>query len=331
MDAIIIRYLRGMATQEEKKQLLEWLQQNEENKKIFSDMRDVWLASGNNPHYGSVYRGKAFKRFIGNVESHKRRRNRLTLNIFLRIAAIIVFLFLSMGIGYYVGQYQKEGRVEHAKFVTMNHFLMGNDSKGPITLPDGTLVWLHENSKLSYPEVFDENSRKVYLQGEAYFEVTENKNAPFQVQTNDITINVLGTCFNIKSYDYQPNVETVLLSGKINVFLPSIGESILMQPNQQILWSKENNTYKLTQVNADDYIIWINDRLAFTNEKLESIFFKMERWYNIRISCDPRVNLDQRLSFAIRRESKEEIFKLLTMIASICYQADGEEIKIYPQ
>lgn len=331
MDEIITRYLQGIATPEEKRQLLKWLQQDEEHKKIFSDMRDVWLATGNNPRYGPKYRKEAFGKFLENVERHKKKHNTPIYNIFLRIAAIIVVLFLSIGIGYYIGQSPKEDDMEQKTHIVMNHFLMGNDSKGSVTLPDGTLVWLHANSKLTYPEVFDKSFRKVYLQGEAYFEVTENKNAPFYVETGDMVVNVLGTCFNIKNYDHQLDVETVLLSGKINAFLPFNGENISMHPNQRILWDKQKNTYNLTTVNADDYIVWINDKLVLTNEKLESIFFKMERWYNIRISCDPRVNLDQRLSFTIRRESQEEILKLLTMIAPIRYQADNEEIKIYPQ
>ncbi len=328
MNEIITKYLQGEAKKEEKKQLLTWLQESEENKKLFSETRDIWLVSGKGPGFGPEYKEKAFKRFAQNVQAHEAKQKRFTLYSFRYIAAAIFLVLISLGIGYYMGQ-----RTDNNNYtaIAMNHFLMGEDSKGSIILPDGTVAWLHGNSKLSYPEEFASDFRKVQLEGEAYFEVVENKKAPFYVETEDMTVNVLGTRFNMKNYNYQPTTETTLLSGKVEVLFPSTGQRVLLEPNQKIVWNKATRNEKLSQVNAADYIVWINDRLVFTNEKLSTILFKMERWYNIEIHCDKKIDMEQRLSFTIRREAKDEIFKLLGMIAPLRYTIENEKVIIQPK
>ncbi|NDV57158.1 FecR family protein [Bacteroides sp. 519] len=327
MNELITKYLQGEANEAEKKQLLEWLQQDEENKKEFSAMRDAWLASGIGSRFSSEYKEKAFNQFIHNVETRKNR----TLSIQLgRIAAAVVLLIVTTGIGYMIGNKSAKQDIP-VEVIVKNNFLMGADSKGSVVLPDGSKVWLHGNSKLTYPDVFAATSRNVKVNGEAYFEVTENKDAPFIVETDNIHIKVLGTQFNMKDYDNQSTTETVLVSGKVEAFIPRTNERIMMKPNQKLLWDSVSKDYKLTEVDAKDYIVWINDKLVFNKEKLQTILFKMERWYNIKIVVDKKVDLNQRLSLTIRHEDKEEIFKLLGLIAPIRYQIDNKTATIRPK
>lgn len=328
MEDIITKYLLGEADEAEKKRLLDWLKESDENKKEFSDLRDIWLASGKNPLFGEEYRKKAFLTFRQNVVREEKKQKRFTLSRLSRIAAAVLLLLITTTGGYFLG---KRENPNMQQTVAINHFLMGSESKGSIVLPDGTVAWLHGNSKLSYPEVFDKDCRRVQLEGEAYFEVTENRKAPFYVETADMTVNVLGTRFNMKNYTYQPTTETTLLSGKVEVTFPSTGERVILEPNQKILWNKNNRSHDLSRVNADDYIVWINERLVFNKDRLSDILFKMERWYNIEIECDSKIDMDQRLSFTIRREAKDEIFKLLGMIAPIKYRIENEKVIIQPK
>ena len=114
----------------------------------------------------------------------------------------------------------------------------------------------------------------------------------------------------------EENVEAVgiLLSGKVEVFLPGLDKGIILKPNQKISCNKQNGTYNLAEVDASDYIIWIGDKLVCTNEKLSVVLHRMKHWYNLDIECRKGVPLDQRLSLTIRKESPEEILKLLTLI-----------------
>ncbi len=329
MDNIIIKYLQNEATEEEKKQLLEWLQADNNHKKEFSELRNAWLAAGNSPLFTPGYKEKSFQRFLHNIEDYEILKKKKSRQTFLyRIAAIALLVIATSGISYYAGKHTVIP--EEIIPIAMNHFIMGDDSKGPVTLPDGTVVWLHRNSKISFPEVFTGERRKVRLEGEGYFEVVKNDKMPFYVETGEMDIRVLGTCFNLKNYPQLETAEAVLLSGKVETNLPE-GLQINMQPNQRIVWNKNNRTYSTDFVNSDDYILWIKDKLVFSNETLRSIFFKMERWYNIHIVYSPNIDLEQRLSFTIRRETKEEIFKLLHIIAPINYGIMDDQIRIYPK
>ena len=104
-----------------------------------------------------------------------------------------------------------------------------------------------------------------------------------------------------------------------------------MKPNQKISCNRRNGAYKLDDVDASDYIIWIGDKLVCTNEKLSTVLHKMKHWYNMDVECTNGVLLDQRLSLTIRKESPEEILKLLALISPIRYTIEKDKIIISPK
>lgn len=159
--------------------------------------------------------------------------------------------------------------------LVMNHFIMGKESKGAITLPDGSVVWLHAESELTYPEQFPSSERKVQLRGEGYFEVKEDKEKPFRVETGELTVQVLGTRFDIKNYQSANTTETTLLDGSVAIHTPAGNRQILLKPNEKFVWNKETHTGQVSRVTASDYILWTNDRLVMTNEPLAAILFKL--------------------------------------------------------
>lgn len=327
MDEIITRYLQGEASDEEKKQLLDWLRQSDENKKTFSEMRDVWLASGAAPVLGKSFTEKGFIRFsreVNNYEKHHSRR----YHLFLRIAAAIALLLICSAGGYWVGRQAPSGN-EYA--AVMNRVIMGKESKGAVTLPDGTVAWLNAGSKLIYPEAFADDCRRVKLEGEGYFEVVRNEKSPFYVETEQMTVNVLGTCFDVKNYTNRATTETTLLSGKVEVYFPTTNKRIMLKPNQKVSCDKQTGAWQLSEVKAADYVVWIQDKLVFTNEKLSIILPQMEKWYNVDIVCDANVPMEQRLSLTIRRENKEEIFKLLGLISPISCRVTADKVYIQPK
>jgi ferric-dicitrate binding protein FerR (iron transport regulator) len=327
MEETIIKYLRGEATEEEKKQLWEWLSVNEENKIIFSQLRDIWIASGRSPAASQAYIEQMYDRFLQETKKKERElKSNRQKSFWTQIAAAICIGILFSALGYYLGWQRYKNGEQTA--VVMNHFMMGKDSKGSITLPDGTLVWLHSESKLTYPQVFTKKERRVKLEGEGFFEVSKNRKKPFIVESGDMIVQVLGTQFNMKNYANKNLAETTLLSGKVEVTQPSTNRKFILHPNQKLLIDSQSTHYKIEQVDGLDYIVWINDKITFTNEKLSDILFKMERWYNIDIECQKDVDLNQRLSFTIRREVEEEIFKVLEWIAPIRCTINKDKVVI---
>lgn len=330
MNDIILKYLQGNASEEEKRVLLDWLKASEANKRAYSEIRDQWLDSGSSPVANPEYVKQAFARFTAEIDKHDRKQQQMRLSYFIKVAASVAILLVCSVGSYFAGQKQFS-HSSSAEQLVINRVIMGKESKGPVTLPDGTIAWLNANSKLIYPEHFHPGKRQVQLEGEGYFEVVRDEKAPFLVETDGMVVNVLGTHFNVKNYENKETVETTLLSGKVEVFLPGLDKSIVLKPNQRISCDKQSGAYKLAEVDAADYIIWIGDKLVCTNEKLSVVLHKMKHWYNLDIECKNGVPLNQRLSLTIRKESPEEILKLLTLISPIRYTIEGEKIIISPK
>lgn len=178
-----------------------------------------------------------------------------------------------------VDEEMKEGETQfHEVFIP-------NGQTFKLKLSDGTLVWLNAGSKLRFPSHFSkrEEERMVYLEGEAFFEVSENKNHPFIVNTQEVDIKVLGTKFNVSSYDTDENIATTLVEGAVSVYETRSPENeILLSPNFQANYHKFGNSFDKTKVNTDNYTAWMQGRLIIDNLKFSEILQRLERRYAVK-------------------------------------------------
>lgn len=323
MENLIIKYLNETATHQEKEQLLEWLKSGEENKKLFRDVQQIWLASDNTLQKEAEI-AKAYLRFKENVQTYERgRKSTFRLPLFRTVAAAsVIIAIFSLG-GFFIGKHSVSPQLQ---VQTLHNVIIGKDSKGSITLPDGTEVWLNSESKLTYPENFAKEARVVQLEGEGYFNVVKNTKVPFYVETNEMKVNVLGTQFDMKNYPNRESMETTLLSGKVEVHFKDMDTGIVLKPNQKISIHKASGKHDIKELDARKQIVWINNQLAFSNEKLSDILHGIGFWYGLDIVYEGRVDLNQKLSLTIRKETKEEIFNLLSLIAPITYKIETERI-----
>src|SRR5688572_15893212 len=170
---------------------------------------------------------------------------------YVTAAAVIIML---TGIGYLHWRDQKKAAVLAS--LVEKHNARG--TKSTITLTDGSKVWLNADSKLQYPEVFSGNLREVYLNGEAFFEVTKNPSRPFIIHLANGTVRVLGTSFNIRAYDNEKTVETSVTTGKV-AFIPKYTtpakkqDTIFITPNNKVRYSLSAHLIKLeTTIAAED-------------------------------------------------------------------------------
>lgn len=151
-----------------------------------------------------------------------------------------------------------------------------------LTLSDSTRVWLNADSRLEYPLTFSGNMREVKLKGEAYFEVVKNAEAPFVVKTDLGDIKVLGTEFNIKCYSDETALVITLVNGKVK-FDDEINPSVILKPEEQLIFEKENRQSIVRKVNVNHYTGWKDNRLSFQGETLDMIMKTLSRWYNVEV------------------------------------------------
>lgn len=185
---------------------------------------------------------------------------------------------------------------------------VGKDYK--IILPEGTIAHLNSGSSLKFPSIFSNDLREVEVTGEVLFDVQQDVNRPFIVKTKSMLIEVLGTSFNVNSYEDNNSVYTTLISGSLKV--TDFKNSVILSPNQQAIYSKENSSITVKEVETDIYSSWSQGDFVFKDEKLINIIKSINRWYDFNFIFRDNECKDIRIGMNIKREeSFDKIFETL--------------------
>lgn len=215
-----------------------------------------------------------------------------------------------------------------------------------VTLPDGTRVWLNNDTKLIYARSFDKANRVVHLSGEAYFDVVKDKNHPFIIHTKTFDIKVLGTVFNVRAYPDDPVAQTSLISGKVAIHLKDHADTtIFLSPNEKATLTNDpvkagdKTQEKLPQVvlsplkklDADSSIAetgWLKNRLVFQEEPLDDIVTELERWYGVQITLENKPLRKKKISGIFENKSIAEVIEALQLVTGFKYTINGSHITI---
>ncbi|MDH6306455.1 ferric-dicitrate binding protein FerR (iron transport regulator) [Parabacteroides sp. PF5-5] len=262
---ILYRFFEGTASLEEEQQIREWMETSPENKSLFFKERKLFdamtlLATDDLAVKRQIHSG----RFLREM---------------LKIASVIL---LTLTAGYFFTQYRQS-----YKEIAMQTIHVPSGQRVNLTLPDGTNVWLNARTTLKYPVTFSAKERLMELDGEAYFEVTENKEKPFIVKTSKGAVEVLGTDFNVESYTWKNDFETTLMRGSVKVTSAANEEkTVTLTPdNKAILRDGE-----FVVERVDDYTTyrWIEGLICFKNESFTSIMKDFEKYYGVTIKVKNR-------------------------------------------
>ncbi|HKJ43629.1 MAG TPA: FecR domain-containing protein, partial [Sunxiuqinia sp.] len=207
--------------------------------------------------------------------------------------------------------------------------------KSEVVLPDSTHIWLNSGTRLRYPIQYGSGTRDVFLTGEAYFEVTPDKHKPFIVHAAQVNVKVLGTKFNVRAYSDDKDIETALLSGKVNLFVNHDSDNskkLVMKPGDLIDYTKSNHIIQKTGFDADEVIGWKNNRLVFRDDTFNNLVKKIERWYNVQIIYDKSRFQKQRLTVELREgESIERLFQIIEKAINVDYRIEKQKIYVSPK
>ena len=226
---------------------------------------------------------------------------------------------------------RKTGQVDDSK---MNEVVIPYGKKSQLILEDGTKVWLNAGSRMAFPTKFNSKKREVFLEGEAYFEVAHNPGKPFVVNTGEISIKVLGTRFNLSAYKTDKLTETVLLEGKVTLSeLSALGflkSETILAPNQKASYNRNNRSISVVNVtDADLAIAWTEGWFKFSQQSLNDVLNKLERYYNVQFVFDSKFPTTDLISGKLDlKESVESVMIALTDVADIQYRINGNKINI---
>lgn len=198
-----------------------------------------------------------------------------------------------------------------------------------LILADGSKVYLNSETQLIFPSSFEGETRQVELSGEAYFEVKKDSR-PFIIKTADMSIEVLGTSFNVNAYKTNPLINTTLVNGSIQVHLPNKPEAILLTPENNLSLDKSTNEISIQKVNTAIYTAWIKGEFVFRNQPLDDIFAQLTRWYDFSIAYeDPDIREMRFTGSAEKSRSLEFLLNQIQSVTEVKYKNEGDKIILY--
>ncbi|MHA4807338.1 FecR family protein [Flavitalea flava] len=220
---------------------------------------------------------------------------------------------------------------EGTDHVVFNSVKVPRKGKYQVVLADGTNVWLNAESSLTYPSAFVDAQRKVELTGEAYFEVARDPARPFHVVHKDLDVEVLGTNFNINSYEDEKTTKVTLLQGSVRVLsLPSAASAtVQLKPGQQAQYHPDGRLTVSEDADLEETMAWKNGRFQFKDTDLKSIMRQLMRWYDIEVAYEG--NIEDRFFTADISRSKNlsSVLKILEL-SNIHCTMEGKKLILRP-
>ena len=196
-----------------------------------------------------------------------------------------------------------------------------------LTLSDGTRVWLNSETSIQYPVAFGAKERRVFVQGEAYFEVAKDAKKPFTVQFMSSSVTVLGTSFNIRAYPEEKRSQTALAEGSVRIYSP--GSSMLLKPGEQAEVSALSGEMVKQEVEVKNFTSWKDGRFVFEQQPLEDIMRTLERWYDIRVIFKDEGAKRISLSGNMKRYGDfSQVMKMLQMTGDVRFELHGNDVYI---
>ena len=194
-----------------------------------------------------------------------------------------------------------------------------------VDLPDGTRVWLNSESALTYPMQFTEESRRVQLIGEAYFEVAHNPAQPFIVSTQTQEVTVLGTHFNIHAYTDEPTSRTTLIEGSVHVRLMNDDEGLILIPGEQAV--SDYQTIQAVRADQDQVLAWKNGKFVFHGQDLASIMRQISRWYDVDVQFEQPALRQFKFGGTVSRENNlSTVLKAMENTGNITFDVYGNTV-----
>ena len=377
VSRLIVKYLQGCISPEEKVMLDKWLEESSENREIYHRVQGRVNREERQRIIRKLNKRAAWERVDRNTKKYRHP----ILRRCMKYAATIVLPLFMVGVGFYLIRDKEEihpvaAMVKISPGVTKAELVLadghkvvlgtetidslvseegvnivkdgngvsylGNKEEGDLAynimrvprggefkvrLQDGTLVYMNSETELKYPVRFVGKERRVYLSGEAYFEVQRDTTKPFIVVMNGNEVRVLGTEFNVRSYEDEKCQFTTLVAGKV-LLTTHDHRCIELLPNEQGIVDPQGDIRK-EQVDVALYTAWKDGNFVFRKQSLEHIMEIVERWYDLKVTFEDE--WCKQVSFSGNVERYDDFSKLAEMLeatGSVKFRIKNNEIYV---
>ncbi len=318
--AAISSVINGNASAEQKELVNLWLSESEGNRKFYEIVSE-------NVDDGLVSSDEIKERIFSNIQSQvlSPKANK-RFNFWIPAAAAVAAILITVAVFSWFINPKTETHVTFLESVTPYGV------KTKIVLSDSTVVYLNAGTHIKYPSQFKGKTREVSLSGEAYFEVYRDQKHPFIVKTSDVSIKVLGTHFNVKTFPEEDLFEASLLEGSISLSLNKSkkDEMVYLKPNQKASYKKSMAQISVQKVNAELDASWKDGKFYFNNEYLPSILRALERNYNVPVKLmTEKLNSEVYTGLFNKNRTIYQTLDIMKLHKNFIYETRNDTIMIY--
>lgn len=352
----LIGYINNTIDDSERQEVEQWINSRKENRVFFDNLQQIWNDQEDLTALLKENRLRDWQIVESAIsdqkgETKQPKKNTLSLIWWKRIAAAVILFLFSIA-GYFAGHINNSTQPSFLAGKSQYHQIVVPDGeKSRLELSDGSILWINAGSVVKFPISFSSESRDIWLDGEAYFEVAKDRQRPFLVHTNDVDVRVYGTKFNLKAYNKEDIFEATLIEGRVSLETRDIfnntKEKVFLEPNQKAIYLKRkpkeisNEISKVVSepvlpkkfmiskpVSVESAISWREGRLEFFEETLENIAIKLERRYGVVIQMEDKEIRKIRYSGVLKKVSIEQALKAIQMTTDISYEIHDNNVII---
>lgn len=278
----IIRFITGNLDETEAEVVRQWISADETNKKEFIRIKNLYAFASEGRHRIAV--DDDFLRVSQQLSTKQPQSPKSLLRKYLQYAAVLAAAVL---IGYTASEFSHHFSARNSS-EPFNEFFAPEGQISEFKLTDGTKVWLNSGTRIKVPVNFTAKNRVLFMEGEAFFEVKKDRQHPFYINTQDLSVKVMGTSFNVSAYASETNSEITLIEGVLGV-KEIRGKRIgLLEPGQQLVFDKVSHKKIKKEIDTTPYEAWRDGKMIFKGQSLAYIAERLERWYNVEISFDKK-------------------------------------------
>ncbi len=323
-ELLIAKHLSGETTAAEEDALQKWIALAPGNEQIYLKFKRVYELSGkiHDPSAGDslgIDVEKEWSHFLKKVEENEKTiqfEPQAKSNAWLRIAAAVLLVVAS---GIVVNYFVSKGR---------DQVYQTAENTEVINLSDGSTVFLNRNSMLTVRSSFAKKNREVELRGEAFFEVKPDKQKPFIIGTSGADITVLGTSFNVQSYEQRNEVEVVVETGLVKLAPREMDQSVELKAGEKGVLRKREMEL-VSSPNTDvNFLSWKTKRLIFNKANLKSVLETLQATYGVEFIISGDVSKECQVTVTFENQSLEAVLKVLQSTLDLTYNQEGNKIEI---
>ena len=314
------RVLAGDLPEQERRAFLADLQQNPEHQKLFEEMEALWSMTGEYPLEINADLDQAWEKVetklapTAIISPIKRKRS--SKFIWIRAAAAAILLLLAATFAW---QQLNQPTIQPTIV-----FQTQSDEQKSITLPDGSKVWLNEQTKLSYESDF--NERIVHLEGEAFFDVEKRNGEPFEIKSGGASTLVLGTSFNVRAYPKENQIEVTVQTGKVAVREEKKAtNAVSLDAGQSAVYIKKENKFVAQEKADNNATSWKTRQLSFDNLELKEVISAVERYFDVEIDVENEEVLKCHFIGKFSNPKLEEVIKAIEITLRLTTEQNSQQ------